>query len=41
MLDNRIDIILDDGVTKGQLFQSLFFENDDEVLKGTEHICKT
>lgn len=38
--DNRIDIILDDGVTKGKLFQSLFFENDDEVLKGTEHICK-
>ena len=38
--DIRIDIILDDGVTKGELFQSLFFENDEEIVKGSEHICK-
>jgi hypothetical protein len=38
--ENRINIILDDGVTKGELFQSHFFENNEDVLKGSEHICK-
>jgi hypothetical protein len=38
--DNIINIILDDGLTKGKLFQSLISNNDECVLKGSEHICK-
>ncbi len=40
VIDNQINIILDDGVTKGGLFQTLVFENDEDGLKGSEHICK-
>ncbi len=38
--DDIINIILDDGVTKGKLFQSLIFNTDEHMLKGSEHICK-
>ncbi|WP_027003090.1 DUF6314 family protein [Hugenholtzia roseola] len=40
IVDNQIDIILNDGVTKGNLFQTLIFENNEHELKGSEHICK-
>lgn len=40
IVEDRIDIILDDGVTKGKLFQTLIFENDKDELNGSEHICK-
>jgi hypothetical protein len=40
IVEDRIDIILDDGLTKGKLFQTLMFENDKNELKGSEHICK-
>lgn len=35
-----IDIILDDGVTKGQLFQTLTPQENGKDLKGTEHSCR-
>lgn len=40
IVEDRINIILDDGVTKGELFQTIMFENDENELKGSEHICK-
>ena len=35
-----IEIILNDGVTKGQLFQTLSPQESNLGLKGSEHICR-
>ena len=40
IVGNQIDIILDDGVTKGELFQTLIVEENEDVIMGSEHICK-
>lgn len=41
--DETIEIYLDDGVTKGKLFQRLLQAGDDDqcAFTGTEHICRT
>ncbi|KXX66501.1 DUF6314 family protein [Flammeovirga sp. SJP92] len=38
--EESIDIILDDGVTKGKLFQTLFPNDDMNDFNSTEHICR-
>jgi len=37
---DSIDIILDDGVTKGKLFQTLTRQEDDDSFVGSEHSCR-
>lgn len=39
--DDTIHILLNDGVTKGDLFQSLIPLNNGCDFIGTEHICRT
>lgn len=38
--DDTIHILLNDGVTKGELFQSLIPLDDGNSFVGTEHICR-
>lgn len=38
--DDTIDILLNDGVTKGELFQSLIPLDDGNSFVGTEHVCR-
>lgn len=40
LTNDAIHIILDDGVTKGELFQTLIHLGDTCSFVGTEHICK-
>ncbi len=35
-----IDIILNDGLTKGELFQRLYFSDVTSEFEGSEHICR-
>ncbi|MCK4979069.1 MAG: hypothetical protein KAS62_01675 [Candidatus Delongbacteria bacterium] len=37
--DNKINIILNDGINKGQLFQTLIPTDNGCSFVGTEHIC--
>ena len=38
--DDTIHIFLNDGVTKGKLFQSLIPSKNENSFTGTEHICR-
>ncbi len=40
LFNDEIHIILNDGVTKGQLFQTLIPSRNEDHFIGTEHICK-
>lgn len=40
IIGDRLDLILDDGATKGQLFQTLTPQEDKSELKGSEHLCR-
>lgn len=38
--EGSIDIILDDGVTRGELFQTLHPDDNLSEFNGTEHVCR-
>ena len=40
LFNDEIHIMLNDGVTKGQLFQTLIPSGNEDHFIGTEHICR-
>ncbi|WP_196892197.1 DUF6314 family protein [Aureivirga marina] len=40
LFEDQIEIVLNDGVTKGELFQVLLPSEEENLFHGTEHICR-